>query len=274
MYKHYIKKSLTWAFLFISTMTFAQNEETKKEEYRFKTVKVENGVKTVIDTSFDSKEEMHKYMTDQGINMHHLPSHMDIEHEDGESNGDRKMVKKIMRYEITVKDSMHDFDHDALSDEDQLLLHKVINEKMLHIEDADFDMENPEEIRKYFQLGEEGADIQIIVIKHHIEINEITAEEQKSAKLVEIAASERLEMKVSPNPAENEISISLSPADGQDNAHAQISILDMSGKLVKTVEKEIFSNQIQLNVEDLAQGSYILQLISNDRSAVKKIIIQ
>ena len=70
-----------------------------------------------------------------------------------------------------------------------------------------------------------------------------------------------------PNPATNVVNIT-----NADNLYVEsVTVYDVSGKEIK---KQVFANEsnIQLNVEDLASGAYMLHLQTNEGTAVKKII--
>ena len=72
---------------------------------------------------------------------------------------------------------------------------------------------------------------------------------------------------VFPNPATNVVNIT-----NADNLYVEsVTVYDVSGKEIK---KQVFANEtnIQLNVENLVSGSYMLHLQTNEGTAVKKII--
>jgi len=70
-----------------------------------------------------------------------------------------------------------------------------------------------------------------------------------------------------PNPAESVVNIT-----NADNLYVEsVTIYDISGKAIKS---QVFANEsnIQLNVENLASGAYMLHLQTNEGTAVKKLI--
>jgi len=72
---------------------------------------------------------------------------------------------------------------------------------------------------------------------------------------------------VFPNPAESVVNIT-----NADNLYVEsVTIYDISGKEIK---KQVFANEsnIQLNVENLTSGAYMLHLQTNEGTAVKKLI--
>ena len=70
-----------------------------------------------------------------------------------------------------------------------------------------------------------------------------------------------------PNPATNIVNIT----NGENLLVQQIAVYDTAGKLITT---ENYNNQteIQLNVEHLASGTYLLHLKTNEGTAVKKLV--
>ena len=70
-----------------------------------------------------------------------------------------------------------------------------------------------------------------------------------------------------PNPATNVVNIT-----NADNLYVEnVTVYDVSGKAIKS---HVFANEsnIQLNVEDLASGNYILHIQTNGGLAVKKLV--
>ncbi len=72
---------------------------------------------------------------------------------------------------------------------------------------------------------------------------------------------------VYPNPATNVINVANS-ADVINN----VTITDLNGRTVKQVTSGV--NEAQINISDLAQGVYILNASSNDKSFTQKIVKQ
>ena len=70
-----------------------------------------------------------------------------------------------------------------------------------------------------------------------------------------------------PNPATNIVNIT----NGENMLVSKIEVYDITGKLIKT---ENYNNktEIQLNVEHLASGTYLLHLKTNEGTAVKKLV--
>lgn len=252
----------------------AQNEE--KQEYRIKTVKVINGEKMVIDTSFNSKEALHSYMESTGLNIPHvLPDEdVDVDIEAGDP-GKNKKITKVIKYEMRIEDTIETDDDitlekmEGLNSEHRKELLKKINE----LEDAEIDMEDAEAIHEYLNLGE-GADVKVMVIHRIIEVEDVSETERKQAKLHKDVMDDPGLM-ISPNPAQDELIIELKNAITEDaQATPTVTLLDMSGKVVKTIQPESIDNQITVPVNDISKGSYILRYTNGEQSAVKKVIIQ
>src|SRR5690606_20290315 len=70
-----------------------------------------------------------------------------------------------------------------------------------------------------------------------------------------------------PNPATNVVNIT----NNENRLVNQVAVYDVTGKLVKT---QSFNEQteIQLNIENLASGTYMLHLQTNEGTAVKKLV--
>jgi len=71
-----------------------------------------------------------------------------------------------------------------------------------------------------------------------------------------------------PNPASSQISIDFTNSEVKD---ARISLHELSGKLIKSVEK--VNEIIQIDTKELKSGIYLLKIQANDISHFKKIII-
>lgn len=84
-----------------------------------------------------------------------------------------------------------------------------------------------------------------------------------------LSTNEQLAAKfnVFPNPATNVVNIT----NAENMLVNKVIVYDITGKEIKN---QIFTNEnnIQLNVEDLASGTYILHLQTNEGTAVKKLI--
>jgi len=72
---------------------------------------------------------------------------------------------------------------------------------------------------------------------------------------------------VFPNPATNMVTIT----NNENIVVEQVTIYDISGKVINT---QIFNkeNEVQLNVEHLASGTYMLHIQTSEGTAVKKLV--
>ena len=70
-----------------------------------------------------------------------------------------------------------------------------------------------------------------------------------------------------PNPASNIVTIT----NSENLLVQQIAVYDTTGKLI-TTENYNSKTEIQLNIEDLASGTYLLHLKTNEGTAVKKLV--
>lgn len=82
------------------------------------------------------------------------------------------------------------------------------------------------------------------------------------------------EIKLYPNPTNGNSSIEISVSKTEK---IQINILDMSGKLISTVANEVVQEGIyskQLQTQELANGLYMIQLITNENVTLYKFMKQ
>ncbi|WP_347216723.1 T9SS type A sorting domain-containing protein [Chryseobacterium sp.] len=80
----------------------------------------------------------------------------------------------------------------------------------------------------------------------------------------EVSHSENVE--IYPNPVKDNIHIKF---DSRNKA-AKVNLVDMSGKLVKTFDKELDS----YDLSDIPKGAYIIIITNNNREVIKKKIIK
>lgn len=71
---------------------------------------------------------------------------------------------------------------------------------------------------------------------------------------------------VYPNPSHGDINIS------SDKELEQIEVISVNGQVITRVDKPVFNNNT-FTIQDLPQGFYIVRLSAQDRTAVKKIVI-
>ncbi len=87
--------------------------------------------------------------------------------------------------------------------------------------------------------------------------------------IIALSTNEQLAQKFNlyPNPATNVVNIT----NSENMSVKQVEIYDLAGKLINT---QNFNNEveIQLNVENLTSGTYLLHLQTNEGVAMKKII--
>jgi hypothetical protein len=75
--------------------------------------------------------------------------------------------------------------------------------------------------------------------------------------------------KIYPNPASDMITLNL--VDNRHNINAVLSIYTLTGQLVRT---ELVQTQQQINLENLCNGVYIVEISSEHSSAKQKLVIQ
>ncbi|MEO6454389.1 MAG: Ig-like domain-containing protein, partial [Ginsengibacter sp.] len=79
--------------------------------------------------------------------------------------------------------------------------------------------------------------------------------------------SDLLDFQLSPNPATNSIQINFESL--QSYQKANLSIMDLSGSLLKTLPLVLSNNKIKVDISSLSPGTYIMR-ISNDKFIINK----
>lgn len=76
-----------------------------------------------------------------------------------------------------------------------------------------------------------------------------------------------------PNPASNLINISFNATDASVE---QIVIYDLSGRVMKNIAKNTLNNssQIPVDIQDLANGTYLMKISSNNNTTTKKFMVK
>lgn len=78
------------------------------------------------------------------------------------------------------------------------------------------------------------------------------------------------EMKLFPNPVENELTVNFKT---DENLESDLLISDFSGKVMQQISLDGGVQQIQINVSDWAPGFYLVQLISGTERISKKFVV-
>ncbi|MFT6718848.1 MAG: hypothetical protein ACJAY8_001246, partial [Sphingobacteriales bacterium] len=78
---------------------------------------------------------------------------------------------------------------------------------------------------------------------------------------------------VFPNPAKDKVHVSI---DATISSKAQVSLTDLSGRVVKSFDTNLIpgSNELSLQVTDLANGVYLIQVNTEKGKMAKRIIIE
>lgn len=82
------------------------------------------------------------------------------------------------------------------------------------------------------------------------------------------------DFRIYPNPAANEVNIRFSL---EDNSEIEIEVVDLSGKVVHTLNKNYTSSGEQtevLDISGLASGSYLLRTSINGNTSYNKLVVQ
>jgi len=84
---------------------------------------------------------------------------------------------------------------------------------------------------------------------------------------VEEKTSSFADVKVYPNPVTNEFTVEI---DAKQSSSVQLVLMDISGRVMQQLTTT--SNKIVLNLQELPQGVYFLEVLSNTQKVIKKII--
>jgi len=96
----------------------------------------------------------------------------------------------------------------------------------------------------------------------------MTFEVEITDPLVDVS-TEKASLKVYPNPANDMVTIVMPEASG-----AVVSLTDINGKLVKSMVVAAGQTETILNVNDLSQGVYVLNVTSKNVSIQEKLVIE
>lgn len=96
-------------------------------------------------------------------------------------------------------------------------------------------------------------------------------EREAVLEVMEIPTFKAPEIKVYPKPAANFVNVDLPP----NELTGTLSIVSASGQLVRSVQSSEGEASIQLDVQDLPKGVYLVRWVqSDDQVVVKKLIVQ
>lgn len=239
---------------------------TKKEEYRIKLVKIEDGKTITIDTTFKNREDMEKFHEENMKKFvpgdkHVEPFTIKIDkYEDREitvEGNDTLVRHQIRMHRIHGGDTTHD-------------VLKLIPEDELRVLADEMHSTTP------------GSELKVVKIYTFCNINltDPSKDEIENSRNNEIknSAGEKAlainNLNVYPNPSSGKINIDF---ELPEKGSTQIIITDLQGK---EVYKEEFNNDsfgLQNRQADLTTstgGIYLLKIKNADKSVVKKLVIQ
>jgi hypothetical protein len=281
------QKKNTWLLLLlmgVSTLGFAQN--VTKETYRIKTIKIDNGNKWVLDTTFDSKEAMDAYM-----------STMDVEMPDVEDHNNKVIVRHIedmdidmdsLREELDKLEEVIEYNITELKDLD-------MNEVMVEIEDAQMEVADVQVLLEEHEgqleqlsidldsiLKAEGikngqAHVRVVMLKDSSKDAVVVKKRKRSKKIEKASGAKNMVMDMQPNPSQGGVTINLDAKDDGDfnpNGAVDIHIVTITGELVKKHHMYMNGGSVNVSTEGLAKGTYIVQVASQGRYVGKKLIVE
>ena len=90
---------------------------------------------------------------------------------------------------------------------------------------------------------------------------------------VKNVASNENGLVIFPNPANDKVSVMVNATSSNN---AQINIIDIKGAIIKSINNKLVSgvNVVELSVADLPKGMYFVQVISNEGTSTKKLVIE
>jgi hypothetical protein len=290
-----------------ATAVVAQTPTVKKEEYRIKIMKVEDGKTSSIDTVFHSKDDLQKFQNEHlqklsaegkpvekfTFNLDDIENGKDILLKHGDTaHGKRIMIKKAFQGEtgsepFTIKIEDENFEEHLMTvvGTDTTIKHNVIIKRM-HTDSLHNVLKfMPEGIDSKVLEGElknlpKGTEVRMVKIIAFINLEEPTKEELKKTNNAEMkkAVEEKQlnvnQLNVYPNPSNGKFALDFELAD---KGKTQLLVTDLQGK---EVYKEEFVNDgnglqtRQLDLSNQAGGFYLLKIKNGDKSLVKKIILQ
>jgi len=80
------------------------------------------------------------------------------------------------------------------------------------------------------------------------------------------AFTTELDFSIYPNPTKNTVSIDL-----KDNNKAEITIYDLNGRVIKS---QIIKSKEKINMSELANGIYLIKIITNGEIITKRVVKQ
>ena len=96
-------------------------------------------------------------------------------------------------------------------------------------------------------------------------------EREAVQEVMAIPTSEAPEIKVYPNPTANFVNVDLP----QNEMTGTLSIVSASGQMVRSVQSSEGESSVQMDVQDLPKGVYLVRFVqSDDQVVVKKLIVQ
>src|SRR5690606_6810925 len=122
----------------------------------------------------------------------------------------------------------------------------------------------PFELKFYFVAHEQNSAIPLTNKYDNIKITALNAVPPHILSAESFLAQK---FNLFPNPATNVVTIT----NGENIFVTEIAVYDVAGKLIKT-ENYNSKTEIQLNIENLASGTYLLHLKTNEGTAVKKLV--
>lgn len=270
----------------IGSTAIAQDKKTtKKEAYRIKLIKNENGKKEVIDTTFTSLEDLRKFqkanMTDatdidfKEIEKHHKqmtesPATTNTDKKNTQRKTIEKRIIKVDGGDTTIHNEVKYFE--LSSDNKEKLMNAKNTDEVMELLDIDIELDS--------LYGDGEKEIKMIAIFRQIKVDDAAPKEltqNKHPKMQQAATQEKLTLKkvnVYPNPSSGNVFLDLETlAEG----NVELLVTDMQGKEIFSESFFAESNtamQRNINIDGQKSGVYLLKITSQGKSIVKKLIFE
>lgn len=252
----------------VSNAQTPEKKEEKKEEYRIKIVKVENGKTITVDTVFTSHADLEKFHKENMVKWH--------QENPGHDNFSFDVHTQKEEKEIIIKGKDSTVKH-------QIRVIKIQGDSGMDVTEITHDGGDVLKILETENLsGLDNGDIKVVKIYAFvkIDIQDPTKDELKNTKNAEInnAAKDKglilNDLNIYPNPASSKLNMDF---ELTEKGPVEVLLTDLQGK---EVHRENFVNaegglvHRELDIKNLQSGYYLLKIKSGDKSLVKKLVVE
>jgi hypothetical protein len=247
--------------------------QEKKEEYRIKIIKYENGKKEKIDTTFNNKEDFEAFHKTQVANHEYydMLSHKKVNGKIKDCPGmnKKKDCPFSMQFDSLTGKHVKVVRMELDENEKEMLLNE--DDEIMLLEKLDIDLDSV--------ITEKNVKVKVIKIYRKIEIidaPESAIEQSQHPQMKAAVNDEKLTLKnikAYPNPSAGSLTIEI---ETEDKGKIDLLVTDIQGKEVLKESFTPSSTKISktINMEGAESGVYLLKVTSKGKSVVKKLIIE